>query len=320
MITIPDEVIASSLDYKELIEALKEIFQTQYTMPLRHHHFYQTAQGDENTLILMPVWNDEYMGMKQVTVAPANTAIGIPSIFAQYILSNSLTGQPLALMNAAGLTSRRTACTSALAADYLSRKDAKHLLVVGGGKVAQHLVQAYSTIRDFSKISLWMRNEEKLHLFVKELQQQGYRVEAVKDLEKTARQADIISCATLSETPIVKGEWVKAGTHLDMIGSHKPDTRETDNEAILKSKIFVDSRMGALHETGELAIPIAEGIISEKDVKADITALIKGIHHGRTNDKEVTLFKSAGLAVEDLAAALLVYKKYLAKTATLSDI
>ncbi|WP_339752665.1 ornithine cyclodeaminase family protein [Algoriphagus aquimarinus] len=307
---IPDEKISGYLGYTELIEALREIFQSDYTMPVRHHHFYKTAEGDDNTLILMPVWNSEYMGMKQVTVAPANASRNMPSIFAQYILSNSKTGEPLAMMNATELTARRTACTSALAASYLCRKDAENLLVVGGGSVAKHLVQAHLAVRSFKKVSVWMRNSVKLEAFVASLKKQGIQAEAVTDLEAVARQADLIACATLSKTPVIKGAWVKPGAHLDMIGSHKPDTRETDDDAIRKSTIFVDSRAGALHETGELALPISDGVITEEDVKADIVELIKGIHPGRTSDDEVTLFKSAGLAIEDLAAALLVYKSY----------
>lgn len=312
MLIIPDDKIISLLDYKKLIEALREIFKSDYTMPVRHHHFYQTDEGEENTLILMPVWNKEYLGMKQVTVAPANASKNMPSIYAQYILSNSKTGQPLALMNATELTARRTACTSSLAASFLARKDAENLLVVGGGKVAQHLVQAHFAVRKFKKVSVWMRNQDKMEVFVASLKAQGYPAEVVTDLENSARQADHISCATLSKTAIIKGEWVKPGTHLDMIGSHKPTTRETDDDAIRKSTIFVDSRAGALHETGELALPIADGIITENDVKADIVELVKGIHPGRSSSEEITLFKSAGLAVEDLAAALLVYKSYMA--------
>lgn len=313
MLIISDDKISELLDYKKLIEALREIFQSDYTMPVRHHHFFQTAEGDENTLILMPVWNSEFMGMKQVTVAPANASKNMPSIFAQYILSDAKTGQPLAMMNATELTARRTACTSALAASFLCREDAENLLIVGGGKVAQHLIQAHLAVRNFKKVSVWMRNSTKLEEFVAGLKEQGIPAEAVTNLKESARQADLISCATLSKTPIIKGEWIKPGTHMDMIGSHKPDTRETDDDAILKSSIFVDSRAGALHETGELALPIAAGIISEKDVKADIMELVKGIHPGRNSDQEITLFKSAGLAIEDLAAALLVYKSYNTK-------
>ncbi|MBN3584419.1 ornithine cyclodeaminase family protein [Algoriphagus aestuarii] len=310
MLIIPDAEIIRLLDDHKLIEALREIFLSEYTMPVRHHHFYQTAEGDENTLILMPVWNSEFMGMKQVTVAPANASKNMPSIYAQYILSDAKTGQPLAMMNATELTARRTACTSALAASFLGRKDAENLLIVGGGKVAQHLVQAHMAVGNFKKVSIWMRNPSKLEEFVAGLKEQGIPAEPVTNLEESARQADLISCATLSKTPIIKGEWISQGTHLDMIGSHKPDTRETDDDAIRKSSIFVDSRAGALHETGELALPIADGIISENEVKADIVELVRGIHPGRTSEDEITLFKSAGLAVEDLAAALLVYQNY----------
>ncbi|MDG1276533.1 MAG: ornithine cyclodeaminase family protein [Algoriphagus sp.] len=308
MLVIPDEKIAGLLDYKKLIEALREIFQSDYTMPLRHHHFYKTPEGDENTLILMPVWNSQYMGLKQVTVAPANSKENLPSIFAQYILSDSKTGQPLAMMNATEITARRTACTSALAASYLCRQDAENLLIVGGGKVAQHLAQAHLAVRNFKKVSVWMRNPTKMEAFVAKLNDQGIPAEVVNNLEESARKADLISCATPSKIPIIKGEWIRPGTHLDLMGSYKPETRETDDEAIRKSSIFVDSRAGALHESGELALPLAAGIITEKDVKADIVELIKGIHPGRTSSEEITLFKSVGLAIEDLAAALLVYQ------------
>ena len=313
MLIIPDEKISAYLDYKKLIKALREIFQSDYTMPVRHHHFYKTPEGDDNTLILMPVWNKEYMGMKQVTVAPANANRNMPSIFAQYILSDSKTGQPLAMMNASELTSRRTACTSALASSYLSREDSENLLIVGGGSVAKHLAQAHLAVRNFKKVNIWMRNSAKMYDFVSDLKNQRIPAEAVTNLEESARSADLIACATLSKTPIIKGEWVKPGTHLDMIGSHKPDTRETDDDAIRKSSIYVDSRAGALHETGELALPIADGILREQDVRADIVELIKGVHPGRTSRDEITLFKSAGLAIEDLAAALLVYKSYRAE-------
>lgn len=309
MLIISDEKIRENLNYSGLIDALKRIFQSNYTMPLRHHHFYKTAEGADNTLILMPVWNDDFIGMKQVTVAPANADLGMPSIFARYILSNARTGEPLAMMNAAELTSRRTACTSALAADFLARKDAKNLLIVGSGKVAQHLGYAYAAIRSLETINVWARNTEKRNTMVQELQKAGLNAHPVDNLEAAVREADIVSCATLSKTPVIFGEWIKAGTHLDMIGSHKPDTREADDAALLKSTVFVDSRMGALHETGELAIPIAEGTFEEKSVQADITELIRGEHAGRHSETEITFFKSAGLAVEDLAAALMVYEK-----------
>jgi len=311
MIQITNEQVASALDYHELIAALRAMFQSRYHMPLRHHHFYQTDEQVENTLILMPAWNDRYLGIKQVVVAPANSSKGLPAIHASYTLMDARTGVPLAQMDAGQLTSRRTACTSALAASFLARQDAESLLVIGGGKVAQHLVQAHSAVRAYRHIVVWTRNPEQSRTLADHLAGEGYTVEVADNLEEAVCDADVISCATLATSPIIEGAWLKPGAHLDLIGSHTPRTREADDEAIRRSKVFVDSREGAIQETGELAIPIAQGILSPDDVQADIAELCKGIHPGRTSADEITLFKSAGLAVEDLAAALVVYRAVL---------
>ena len=311
MIQIPADRVVSALDYGPLIEALQKMFVTDYTMPVRHHHFYEANGGMENTLILMPVWNDHYLGIKQVVVAPANNSHGLPAIHASYSLLNAQTGEPLAQLDAAELTARRTACTSALAASFLARKDAASLLVVGAGKVAQHLVQAHRSVRPYQEVRIWARDLRKAQALAQRLTEQGYDTEAVDNLALAARTADVISCATLSPTPLIKGEWLKPGAHLDLIGSHTPKTREVDDDAIRRSKVFVDSRAGALHETGELAIPMANGVLKPEQVEADITELCQGVHVGRKNVDEITLFKSAGLAIEDLAAALLVYKSVI---------
>ena len=308
MIQIPAKSVIAALDYTPLIDALRDIFLTDYTMPVRHHHFYETDAGIENTLILMPVWNGRYLGIKQVVVAPENNDKGLPAIHASYTLMDAKTGEPLAQLDAAELTARRTACTSALAASFLARHDAESLLVVGSGKVAQHLVQAHAVVRSYKHILVWARDLSKAQGLAEKLTQEGYPVNATADLAGATRAVDVISCATLSPTPLLAGEWLQPGTHLDLIGSHTPKTREADDEAIRKSKVFVDSRAGALHETGELAIPIANGVLKPEDVLADITELCRGVHTGRTTPNEITLFKSAGLAVEDLAAALLVYQ------------
>lgn len=306
---IEKETIDAILKYDKLIEALRQTFQSTFTMPVRHHHFYQNAEGTENTLILMPSWTDNYIGIKQVVVAPDNHTKQLPAIHALYTLLDAVTGQPVAQMDAAGLTSRRTACTSALAASYLAREDSKTLLIVGGGKVAQHLLQAHSAVRHYSQVFIWTRNPSKGATLVSDLQKEGFdHVTYVDNLKEAVGQADVISCATLSHEPLILGEWIKAGTHLDLIGSHTPKTREVDDTAIIKSSIFVDSRAGALHETGELAIPIATGVLDPQSIKGDIKELCCGEIKGRSSSTEITLFKSAGLAIEDLAAALLVYQ------------
>lgn len=311
MIQVANEQIAAALNYHELIASLRAMFRSRYRMPVRHHHFYQTDEQVENTLILMPAWNDRYLGIKQVVVAPANSGKGLPAIHASYTLMDARTGVSLAQMDAGQLTSRRTACTSALAASFLAREDAESLLVVGGGQVAQHLVQAHSVVRRYKRMSIWTRDPGKSRIIAGQLADDGYAVKPADNLEEAVRGADVISCATLATSPIIEGAWLKAGAHLDLIGSHTPKTREADDEAIRRSKVFVDSREGALHETGELAIPIAQGILDPGAVQADIAELCKGVHSGRTSTDEITLFKSAGLAVEDLAAALVVYRAVL---------
>lgn len=309
MITIDNQTIDSVLTYDKLLEALRQIFISKFTMPVRHHHFYETTNSSENALILMPAWTDRYLGCKQVIVAPKNSELQLPAIHALYTIFDSQTGVPLANMDASKLTSIRTACTSALAANYLARKDAEKLLVIGSGSVAKHLVQAHSVVRNYKEIYVWARNTDKAKALVEQLVQAGYKqVILAEDLEKAISLVDVISSATLSKEPIIKGAWVKAGSHVDLIGSHTPYTREADDELIRKSSIFVDSREGALHETGELAIPIKTGVLSPDSVKATIVDLCKEIHAGRQDADEITVFKSAGLAIEDLAAALLVYE------------
>ena len=309
---ITNEKITASLKYDKLIYALFEMFCSQYNMPLRHHHFYPTKNDGENTLILMPAWNEEYLGIKQIILAPGNQAKEIPTVSALYTLFKMETGEPLAMMNAQKLTSLRTACTSALAAKYLAVEKPKVLLVVGGGKVAKHLIQAHSVVRNYSEIFVWLRDKNKFAEFLKHLPEEFKdKVRFADDLEKIVSKADVISTATMSVDPIIKGEWLKKGVYLDLIGSYKPTMREVNDAAILKSKIFVDSRMGALHETGELAIPIEKGLIKETDIVADLRELCIGKQVGRSDENEIILFKSAGLAIEDLAGALLVYQSTL---------
>lgn len=307
---ITNEEVANYLSYEKLIDALFEMFCSHYEMPLRHHHFYPASDNQENTLIMMPSWNEQYLGIKQIILAPGNTAKGIPTVSALYTLFDVETGKPLVMLNAEELTSRRTACTSALAARYLAPENPKVLLVLGGGRVAQHLVPAHAVVRDYEEILVWMRNKNKFGDFQKNISDPlKEKVRLADNLESAVRSADVISTATMTVDPLIKGEWLKDGAYLDLIGSYKPNMREANDEVIGKSKIFVDSRMGALHEAGELAIPISKGLIKETDVRADLTELCKGNHKGRTTDNETILFKSAGLAIEDLAGALLVYQQ-----------
>lgn len=306
---ITDKEVAAKVTYKKLITALNEMFQSDYQMPVRHHHFYPAENRLENTLILMPAWNEQYLGNKQIILAPGNKDRGIPTVSALYTLFDVETGKPLCILNAAELTARRTACKSALAADYLASKKAHTLLVLGGGRVAQHLIPAHCEVREYEEIKVWLRNPEKFEAFREQLPEKfRSQVSFATDLAAAAGEADVVSSATMTVDPIIKGEWLKPGVYLDLVGSYKPHMREVDDTAISRSKIFVDSREGALHETGEMAIPIEKGLFTESDVRADLTELCRGSHPGRKDEEDILLFKSAGLAIEDLAGAILAYE------------
>lgn len=297
------------LTYKKLIDALHQMYRSDYQMPLRHHHFYPAENDQENTLILMPSWNEKYLGNKQIILAPGNTERKIPTVSALYSLFDVETGTPLCIMEAGELTARRTACKSALAAQFLAPEDAKTLLVMGGGRVAQHLIPAHCGVRDYQNIEVWLRNPDKFESFKNQLPQElQAKVKFAPDLQKAVSKADVISAATMTVDPLIKGEWIKKGCYLDLVGSYKPHMREADDAVIQKSQIFVDSREGALHETGEMAIPIKEGLLQKSDIRADLTELCRGQHPGRTSADETILFKSAGLAIEDLAGAIVVYE------------
>lgn len=309
MIIITDEQIEETLDHQSLIDALESAFRQGYEMPNRHHHYYQTAQKQENTLLIMPAWTDEYLGIKQLVAAPANGKIGKPTIQGIYTLFDTCTGEPVAVMDAAGLTAMRTACASALAAKYLAPRDPQTLLVVGGGKVARELITAHLAVRNYKEILVWMRRPEAFTAFKHGLHPLAIQVTLAGNLEEAVRRADVISCATPAETPLISGEWLQEGQHVDLIGSFRMNMREVDDGAIVKSTLFVDSRYGAFHESGELGIPAQNGLIKQEDVLADIGELCRGRHAGRTSQKEITLFKSVGIAIEDLTAAILVYQR-----------
>lgn len=311
MVFVNQHQLTSLLDFESLIEALKIAFCSDYTVPLRHHHdFSNPLEDKESSLLLMPAWEaGQYLGVKVVTVSPNNSKYHLPAIQGIYILFDAHKGTPLAQIEAKVLTARRTAAASALASGYLSRGNSRSLLMIGTGALAPDLIQAHAAVRPIEVVRVWGRNKVKAQAVVDDLDHGGWDIQAVESIEEGIRMADIISCATLSETPLVLGKWLRPGQHLDMVGAYKPSMREADNEAVRRAQIFVDNYKGALKETGDLVIPMQEGILKRNDIKADLFELCRGQKSGRQNEKEITFFKSVGHALEDLAAAKLVYSR-----------
>ncbi|MCF8466341.1 MAG: ornithine cyclodeaminase family protein [Sneathiella sp.] len=301
--------IAAALTYPGLIAALRKMFVTGCTQPLRHHHTLDETDAQKGTLLIMPAWQrGGYLGLKTVTVMPENGARGLPSVQGNYLLFDATNGSALALMDAGELTIRRTAAASALAASYLARKDASEMLMVGAGAMAPCLIRAHAAVRPLKSIKIWNHRPEKAEALAKALSAEGFTVAPAPDLEAAARSADIISCATLSTEPLIHGDWLKAGAHLDLVGAFTPKMRESDDKAVKTASLFVDTREGGLHEAGDIVQPLAAGIIKESDIRADLYDLCRGTHKGRETGQEITLFKSTGAALEDLAAAILAYE------------
>ena len=306
------EQVRSALPWHDLVEALRDIFTRKVISPVRHHHVLNVPYEQDATLLLMPAWIEgEYCGVKQVFVFPSNNEKGLPGLTSNYLLSSGKTGETLAQLEGNELTSRRTAAASALASVYLSNIDASKLLMVGAGRMARNLIAAHRAVRPIMEISIYNRNLDSAQKLVNELSKEGIhaKVCSQKELPKVASQADIISCATMSKEPIIKGEWLSPGCHLDLVGGFTPEMQEADNDALKKAHIFVDTRAGALSEAGDIIIPMIAGDILEQDIQAELTELCSETHLGRLEfqdpENAITLFKSVGDSREDLAAAIL---------------
>jgi ornithine cyclodeaminase len=298
---------AAALDYPSLIASISKIFVLGAKAPQRHHHTIPKKGEPDDVLLLMPAWADGFGvgGVKIVNVVPGNSSRGLPAIMASYLVFDEKTGEHLAILDGATLTAKRTAAVSALAADRLARKDAKTLLVVGSGRVARELPAAFKAVRDIAKVLVWSRALSTAEALAGDLAKVGFTATACNNLEDAVSEADIISCATLAVDPVIQGAWLKPGQHLDLIGSYAPHMREADDEAIRRSRVFIDTD-AALHETGDLIKPLASGALKRDSICGtlyDMTS--KGFVSGCTA-ADITLFKGVGHALEDLAAARLI--------------
>ena len=307
MLILDPNQTRQALPWDALIAALGSMFKTGCVMPVRHHHSVAVPGEADATLLLMPAWQPgAYVGVKLVSVFPDNHLRSLPAIHGSYLLSSGRTGELLAVIDGGELTARRTAAASALAASHLARKDASSLLVVGTGRLSVNLVEAHSRVRSITEVMIWGRDRAKAEQAVSEARALGYAADVAEDLEAAARQADIISCATLSRAPLIRGAWLKPGSHLDLIGAFNKDMRESDDEAVRRARVFVDTRAGAFAEAGDILQPMAAGVIDADHVVAEWSELVGGTE-GRRSAEDITLFKSVGAALEDLAGAILAY-------------
>ena len=317
--------VDAALDDLALVEALRRAFRADIEMPVRHHHPIPAATGPgtaEAMLLLMPAWARPpasrdapagRIGVKIVTVFPDNGLRSLPAIYGQYLLMDGGTGATLALLDGTMLTKRRTACASALASSYLSRPDSRSLSMIGTGALAPELIRAHCKVRpSIDRVTIWGRTTAHAASLARRLADslpaalgRAVTVTHAEDRAAAVRATDIVSCATLSKTPLVEGAWLRPGQHVDLVGAYTPAMRESDDAAVRAARLFVDTRAGALKEAGDIVQPLKAGEIREDDVLADLYDLARGRHAGRDpgDARSITLFKSVGAALEDLAAA-----------------
>jgi ornithine cyclodeaminase len=239
-------------------------------------------------------------------VFPRNAALGLPSVNAVYVLLSGQTGQPCAWIDGLALTVFRTAAVSALAADLLAPAAPAVLLMVGTGTLSRYLVEGHRSVRRYESVVIWGRDLHKAAAVAGDLEARGWPVSVAKNLEAAVRTADVISCATLAEHALVRGDWLKADCHLDLVGSFKPTMREADDACMQEAFIVVDT-LAALEESGDLTQPLGRGVVARSAV-ATLDGLIAS--GPLTPRPRRTVFKSVGVAHADLAAAQFLFERH----------
>jgi len=307
MLILNSEQTGRFLTFDKLVPALRDSFRQEVSVPLRHTH--RIGAGASDTMLIMPAWNDQgYCGVKVINIFPDNHTLGLPGLHATYNLYSTKTGVPLAILDGDVITAYRTAGAAALAASYLARVDAKRLLIVGAGRIAGFLAQAFRSVRPIQEVEVWDIDANRSASLARRLVEQGFEARSVHDLEKASGRADVISCATLSQAPLVRGHWLRAGVHLDLIGSFTPIMRETDSACFGEGRrVYMDTDE-AIQKSGDLLFAMQDGALTKSDIVGDLFSICRKVVDGRRSEDEITVFKAVGTALEDLAAAQLIYE------------
>jgi len=293
-----------------MAEALAGLARGEFFLPLRMIIMPPGADGDMGIMPSYRSGERAAYGVKTVCVFADNPAKGLDPHQGTVSLFSAETGQLRALMNASAITAIRTAAVSGVATQLLAREDAGDLAIIGSGVQARAHIEAMACARSIRRARVASASFENARKFADEFRKHySFPIEAVDNIEAAVRDADLIVTATTAETPILKREWISAGAHLNVVGSSIPRTREIDSETLAAASLFVDRRESTINEGGEYLVALREGAITPDHIRAEIGELLIGAKTGRTSEDEITLFKSLGLAVEDLASADYLYRK-----------
>jgi ornithine cyclodeaminase/alanine dehydrogenase-like protein (mu-crystallin family) len=306
MIQIDFDAVHRLATVGSLIEPLRRAFLSPAVSPARAHYDLDAAD-QPRSLLLMPSWQPEgALGVKIVTVFPGNAARGSASVNAVYLLLSGQTGQPRAWIDGRALTLFRTAAVSALAADLLAPATPAVLLMVGTGALSRYLIEGHRAVRAYPSILVWGRDPQKAAAVARDLSGRGWPVRAAADLQAAVRSADVISCATLAEQPLIEGAWLKSACHLDLVGSFRSSMREADDDCLRGAFIAVDT-LDALKASGDLISPLAAGVIVKEKISS-LTDLVAQTDKAARASR--TVFKTIGVAHADLAAAEQIYERH----------
>jgi len=293
-----------------MADALSSLARGEVHQPLRTIIRPTGARGLLGLMAAYRSGEQGSFGLKAICVFPENPAQGKDAHQGAVMLFSRETGELLALMNASAITAIRTAAVSAVATRLLAREDAQQLAIIGAGVQARTHLVALSLVRSIKHARVACRNIEHAEQLVEEMQPNfSFTIEPAKSNKEAVRGADMIVTATSSLEPVINKDWISPGAHVNAIGTHSPGSREVDSATMGGARIFVDRRESALNESGDYLLAAKEGLVSPESIIGEIGELLIGKKTGRTAPNEITLFKSLGLAIEDVACADYLYRK-----------
>ena len=316
MLWLDAEAVRHFGDFRRLVPAIQDMNRDGTDRVERLLLSQPLAKGGQNDWLMLPAWQyDRCFGIKIANVFPGNVAKNLASVQGAYLLFDGATGETLCGLDGAMLTLRKTAANSAAAADWLAREDAETLCMVGAGALAPHLIEAHCSVRPIRQVLWWNRSKPALERAIAELAPRLPKVSivAADDLQDALSFADIVSTATMAQEPLIKGVWLRSGTHLDLVGGYRPDMREADDDCIaVAARCYVDARFTTIEVAGDLTQPIASGLLEAAAI-IDMAEVARGERPKRISNDEITWFKSGGGGHEDLATAWAIYKAFKAE-------
>ncbi|MCP5533407.1 MAG: ornithine cyclodeaminase family protein [Akkermansiaceae bacterium] len=301
--------VHQALRFPEFIDELERCFAGDFTMPARQVMPLDPGGPGHDAFAMLPAWNDQVIALKAFTYFPKNEAPDL-TVYAKILLFDRRNGVPLAMVDGTSVTYFRTAGVSALAARLLSREESEEMLLINTGRLAPYLARAHVSVRPLKRMRIWGRNPDKAARLAAELAPEfpGLEITSVDEIERACATADLIVCATNSHEPLVRGGWVKPGAHVNLFGNHHADKRECDTDLVVNAGVWVDSMENCMREAGEILVPIQEGRITADHVLGELRDLCRRESRGRQGADEITMFKSVGCALGDLAGAKAVFE------------